>query len=402
MGNVTGRQFPGPESDMPLPRGHRQEANATTITTGALASEMAPCGRHQQVAKASTPRGPASGKSLFGLQRKATKARKSAANAPARDAALPGGHRQEVNAGAGMTLAPASDAALPGTQREAIATEEPSPSIFWRIIILLRVPCGHHREDPKADASTTRAPASDAALSEQEAPLATATTTGAQASGMALPGHEQEAHATSSTTLAPAGDTALPGHRQGPANVSTTRAPASDTLLPGDRREAKFKKAMELLRICGKKKKAVRLLQEHKREVDQELSAAMVGRLNNPGHDTVDLDQPIFISEEMKKETANVMNNWLNEWIEKVNEWRDQASGSRVYGGYTPQAVLPRLFRECSKGRYALPRRRGRSASGGHSEDARKHVQPSQGSISPDAKGGLQQRGHPTYPPGAS
>ncbi|CAN0193380.1 unnamed protein product, partial [Ectocarpus sp. 12 AP-2014] len=347
MGNATGRQVPGPASDMPLPRGHRQEANATTITTGAPASEMAPCGRHQRVAKASTPPAPASGKSLLGLHRKATKATQSTAHAPASDVALPGGHRQEVNAGAGMTLAPASDAALLGIQREAIAFEEPSPSIFWRIINLRCVPRGHHREDAKADASTTRAPASDAALCEQEAPPATATTTGAPASNMALSGHEQEVHATSSTTLTPAGDTALPGHRQDHANASTTQAPASDTLLPGDRREAKFKKAMELLRIRGKKKKAVRLLQEYKREVDQELSAAMVGRLNNPGHDAVDLDQPIFNLEELKKETANVMNNSLNEWIERVDEWRDQAGGSRVYRGITPQAVLPRLFREC-------------------------------------------------------
>ncbi|CAM9203769.1 unnamed protein product [Ectocarpus sp. 8 AP-2014] len=347
MGNACGTQVPTPASGMALPRSHRQEANATALTTGAPASEMAPCGRHQQVAKASTPRAAASDKSQFGLHRKATKATRSTAHAPASDAALPGGHRQEVHAGAGMTLAPASDAALPGTQREPIAVEEPSPSIFWRIINLLRVRRGHHREEAKANATTTGAPASDAALSEQEAPPTTATTTGAPASDMALSGHEQ-AHATSSTTLAPAGDTALPGHRQDHASASTTRAPASDTLLPGDRREAKFEKAMVLLRICGNKKKAVRLLQEYKREVDQELSAAMVARFNNPGHDAVDLDQPIFNLEELKKETANVMNDSLNEWIERVDEWRDQAGGSRVCGGITPQAVLPRLFRECS------------------------------------------------------
>ncbi|CBJ25646.1 conserved unknown protein [Ectocarpus siliculosus] len=385
MGNVTGRQVPGPASDMPLRGRHRQEANATASTTRAPASEMAPSGRHQQVAKDSTHRAPASD------NRKATKATPSTARAPASDAALAG--QQETNATASTTRAqasemapsgrhqqvakestprvrasdtperrrhqnattlstaraPASDAALPAAQREAVAVEEPMPRLFSTTINRLRVLCGHRREDEaKVNTSTTRAPASDAARSEQEAPPAIATTTRGQASDMALSGHEQEAHATSSTARAPAGDTALPGHRQDHATSSTTRAPASDTLLPGDRREAKFAEAMALLRICGKKKKAVRLLQEYKEEVDRELSGAMVARLNNPGHDAVDLDQPIFNLEKLKEVTANVMDDSLNEWIARVNEWGDKTGGSRAGGGITPQAVLPRLFWECS------------------------------------------------------
>ncbi|CAN0418857.1 unnamed protein product [Scytosiphon promiscuus] len=119
--------------------------------------------------------------------------------------------------------------------------------------------------------------------------------------------------------------------------------------LPGDLTDAKYNRAMQLLRQCKADENmdhAMQLLHEYKAEVDQELAAAIAVRFTNPGLGAVALDQPIFNLSQLKNEIAEAMNDTVADWIETVSDDVNIVGTGGEDAGI-PEAVLPQLFLEC-------------------------------------------------------